>query len=148
MTYDEGPKGFITKWSWVSNDVLLGRAGITDDTGHEIIDVRLYVFHMKERALARLDLSALNLPDTAGIQIAGIGEDMKHLRLRSGDRSFAVKADLTAPPRLRANSRQTPGPNAQEIGQLPTGKDASHTPPLTSTPFAGDLARKTWTGFV
>lgn len=110
VTYDEGLKGFITKWSWAGNDVLVGRVGITDETGHESIEGRLYVFHMKEQALARLDLSALNLSDTTGIEIIGIGDDLEHLRIRLGDRDFAVKADLKSPPKLLAKPDPAPAP--------------------------------------
>jgi hypothetical protein len=111
VTYDEGPKGFITKWSWAGRDVLVGRSGITDERGHELIEARLYAFHLKEQALARLDLSALNLPeDTAGLEIAGIGEDIEHLRIRLGDRDFAVKADLKSPPKRLAAAKSLPNP--------------------------------------
>ncbi|MBB5353742.1 hypothetical protein HNR46_004003 [Haloferula luteola] len=117
VTYDDGLKGFITRWSWAGNDVLVGHAEITDGAGDEIIEERIYVFHMQEQALARLDLSALNLSDTASLEIASIGEDLEHLRVRLGDREFAVKADLKSPPRLLERPDPAPTSNMQAIGQ-------------------------------
>ncbi|MCB1097916.1 MAG: hypothetical protein KDN22_20255 [Verrucomicrobiae bacterium] len=119
VTYDEGLKGFITGWSWAGNDVLVGRAEITDETGDEIIEGRLYVFHMGERALARLDLSALNLSDNAGLEVASIGENLEHLRVRVGDREFAVKADLKSPLKVLAKPNPTPAPEMQPTAQSP-----------------------------
>ena len=90
-----------------------------DVTGHDMVEGRLYAFHLKEQALARLDLSALDLPDATEIEIASIGEDLKHLRIRLGDREFAVKADLKSPPRLLAKPESEPIPEADSITQLP-----------------------------
>ena len=144
VTYDEGLKGFITGWSWAGNDVLVGRAEITDETGHEIIEGRIYVFHMKEQALARLDLSALNLPDTAGIEIASIGDDLEHLRIRLGDRDFAVKADLKSPPRLLAESDPAPASNMQTIEQPPVPKKPINQKPNLPTPSEEPALSTRW----
>lgn len=135
VTYDEGHKGFITKWSWAGSDMLVGRSGITDERGHDLIEVRFYLFHLKEQALARLDLSALKLPEeTAGLEIASIGHDLEHLRIRLGDREFVVKADLRSPPRLLPKPDSAPTPKTQPIGQPPAPKKASETKPTPTTP--------------
>ncbi len=98
VTYDEGAKGFITKWSWAGNNALIGRSGITDERGHELLEVRFYLFHLKEKTLARLDLSELKLPeDIAGIEIVSIGDDLEHMRIRLGESVFTVKTDLKSP---------------------------------------------------
>jgi hypothetical protein len=102
VTYEEGLKGFITRWSWVGDDVMIGHSEIVDETGHEILENRIYVFYLKEQALARLDLNALNLKDSYGIEITSIGHDLKHIRMRLGGGEFTVKADLQSPPRLLA----------------------------------------------
>ncbi len=134
ITYDDGPKGFITKWSWAGDNLLVGRAEITDDAGHEILEGRLYVFYLKERALARLDLSSLDLPDKAGIEVVGIADDLGHLRIRSGGRDWAVKADLKSPPRLVAKADQGPTPETSSITQPREATRAPGTSPSLSTP--------------
>ena len=85
---------------------------------------------MKDQALARLDLSSLNLPDTAGIEIASIGEDLEHLRIRLGDREFAVKANLKSPPRLVAKPDSQPVPGTQSNAQPP---EPTKSPEATPT---------------
>ncbi|GEM_PF-1128487 len=133
VTYDEGEKGWILGWSWAGDGALVGRGVILDETGHDMIEGRLYAFHLKEQALARLDLSALDLSDTDEIEIASIGEDLKHLRIRLGDREFAVKADLKSPPRLLTGSDPAPASNIQAIEQPPALKKAPDTQPRPST---------------
>jgi len=146
VTYDDGPKGLITKWSWAGNDVMIGRSGITDERGHELLEVRFYLYHLKEQALARLDLTALKLPDDiAGLEITGIGHDLEHLQIRLGDREFAVKADLKSPPRLLAKPDRASRPEteAKLIGELHKPKmlnQKMQTPtanqePTSSTPW-------------
>jgi hypothetical protein len=108
VTYDDRLKGFITGWSWVSNEALLGIAEITDERGHELIENRLYLFHLKEQALARLDLSALKLTDDdANIEIVSIGEDLEHLRILAGDRELTLKANLKSPTTLHSEDTET-----------------------------------------
>lgn len=135
VTFDDGPKGFISRWSWASNEVLIGLGEITDERGHELLEVRFYLFHLKEQALARLDLNALKLSeDLAGLEIAGIGRDLEHLQIRLGDRVFAVKADLKLPPKLLPKPDSAPTPNTQSIAQPPTPKIAQESQPTKSTP--------------
>jgi hypothetical protein len=145
VTFDDGPKGFISRWSWASDEVLIGSGEVTDERGHELLEVRFYLFHLKEQALTRLDLSALKLPDdTAGLEIAGIGRDLEHLQIRLGDREFAVKADLKSPPRLLKKPDTAPIPKTQSIAQPPALKKVPEsktapTPseePASSTPWS------------
>ncbi len=98
VTYDPGLKGFITRWVWAGDDVLLGKSTITDDRGHDILELRLYVFHRAEGILSRLDLSALDLPEGEIFEVLGIGSDLNHLRISTGGKEFTVKADLATPP--------------------------------------------------
>lgn len=108
VTYDDGLKGFITSWSWVGNEAVLGIAEITDERGHELIETRLYLFHLKEQALARLDLSALKLTEEdANIEIVSIGEDLEHLRILAGDRELTLKANLKSPTKLASRDPET-----------------------------------------
>jgi hypothetical protein len=145
VTYDEGEKGFILGWSWAGDDVLVGRTSITDYGGHETIERRLYVFHLEERALARLDLRALKLTDSDFIEIAGIGTDLKHLKLLVNEREFSVKADLEAPPVIigQPTSRKETGsdsmnvPNVPPESGAPRGQDttAQDSSPTSSIPW-------------
>ena len=98
VTYDPGLKGFITGWSWAGNDVLLGRSTITDDGGHDIIEKRIYAFHMKDRILSRFDVSALGLPEGEIFDVSGVGSDLNHLKLSVNGKEFRVKANLATPP--------------------------------------------------
>lgn len=108
ITYDDGLKGFITGWSWASNDVLVGSSEIADERGHELIESRLYVFHLKEMALARIDISSLKIPNSNSIEIISVGSDLQHLKLRIGDEVMLVKADLkSAPKPLSASQPMT-----------------------------------------
>ena len=124
VTYDEGLKGWILGWSWAGSDVLVGRGLILDESGHEVIEGRLYVFYLREKALARLDLSALNLPDDAVTEVASIGEDLEHLKIRLGDRELAVKADLKSPPRLLVDSDSAPASRAGSIEKTPAQEES------------------------
>ncbi len=99
VTYDVGPKGYITGWSWADDATLLGEAEIDSEKG-EFIERRIYVFHMKESALSRLDVSALNLATTEGLTVTEIGTELGNLRLSIGDAAFTVSADLKSPPKL------------------------------------------------
>lgn len=146
VTYDEGLKGFVTKWSWVSDDILLGHGEITDERGHELVENRLYLFHLEEQALVRLDLSRLDLPkDTAGLEVAGIGNDLRHLLIRLGDREFVVKADLESPPiiigkpavRKEINERTSDSPGTSPATGARRKQDTSDqaSPPKPSIPW-------------
>lgn len=145
VTYDEGEKGFILGWSWAGDDVLVGRTSITDFGGDETIERRLYVFHLEEQALARLDLSALGLVNEDFIEIAGIGKDLKHLQLRVNDREFSVKADLEAAPVIigKPASRKEADSEGMDAPDVPLGAGAQRgqdttahdSPPESSIPW-------------
>ncbi len=148
VTYDEGPKGFISRWSWAGNEVLVGSGEIVDERGHELLEVRFYLFHLKEQALARLDLSALKLPDdTAGLEIASIGHDLKHLKIRLSDREFTVKADLKSPPSLLSKPDSAPRPETKPIRDLQEPKKATQKVP-TSTANQEPIASTPWSVIV
>ncbi len=142
VTYDPGPKGFITRWSWIGNNTLLGKSTITDDTGHEIVEMRLYVFHMRERILSWLDLSALNLPADEVFNVLGVGDDLSHLKILANDgKAFTVKADLATPPEPmgvgRAGSSAPGSPERRpplSVRTHPPGEPNpnGHTPARTS----------------
>ncbi|HEY1080847.1 MAG TPA: hypothetical protein VGE29_01210 [Prosthecobacter sp.] len=99
-TYDTGIKGYLRGWSWADDQTLIARAEITDDTGHEIIENRIYVYHMKERVLSRLDLSALKLTETDGMEVMGIGEGLNRLKLSIGNTLMIMDADLKSSPKI------------------------------------------------
>jgi hypothetical protein len=97
VTYDAGRKGYLRGWSWVDHQTLIGYAEIDDDAGHEILETRIYVYHIKESTLSRLDLSALNQPANALVEVTKIGRDSDHLLMNVGDGQFMVVADLRPP---------------------------------------------------
>ena len=136
VTYDAGPKGFITGWSWIDNQTVFGRAEIDDDTGNETIECRIYVYHMKERVLSRLDWSALKLPSTDGIEVTKVGSDLNHLIIAVGGKDFTVKADLRSPPSIESHDNNAvplkphnPVPQSQPPNTLdPTPAVSSEQP--------------------
>jgi hypothetical protein len=144
VTYDAGLKGYLREWSWADDQTLVARAEITDEAGHEIIENRIYVFHMKERALSRLDLSALKLTDTDGIEVIGIGSDLSQLKLSVGNAFVIAKADLKSPPRIDQKETNAPtappvAPNRQEPNApeaKPTTPPTPNEEPTTSTPWS------------
>ena len=106
LTYDAGPKGFITGWSWADNNTLIGEAEIDNEKG-EFIEKRIYIFYAKESILSRLDINDLGLPTTEGLTVTKVATDLTGLRLSLGDADFAVKADLNSlPPPAK---RELPG---------------------------------------
>ncbi len=115
VTYDPGPKGFITGWSWAGDNTVIGKAEITDYQGHDILEMRIYVFHLKERMLSRLDMSALGLPDATRFEVLGIGSDLNHLKISVDGEEFTVKADLETPPEPMNTARaRSAGPGSPE----------------------------------
>jgi hypothetical protein len=95
VTYDPGQKGFITGWSWISDDILVGTAEITDERGHELLESRLYLYHLKKQLLTRLDMSELKLPEGAEVmEIISPSSDLEYLRIRLGENILTVKADI------------------------------------------------------
>jgi hypothetical protein len=132
VTYDEGLKGYLRGWSWADDQTLVARAEITDEAGHEIIENRIYVFHMKEATLSRLDLSALKLTDTDGIEVIGFGSDLSQLKLSVGNAFVIAKADLKSPPKI--NQKETNAPTAPLVAlnrQEPNASEAKPTTPPT-----------------
>jgi hypothetical protein len=126
ITYDAGPKGIITEWGWAGNDILAGTASITDDTGHELVDTRIYLFYLKEQALARLDISALPSKPPSALEVVSFGEDLQHLRIKWGGELFSLKADLAAPPKLitSTNSPLNSAPKANPLQDSSTAANA------------------------
>jgi hypothetical protein len=100
VTYDDGRKGYLYGWSWADDQTLVARAEIIDEAGHEILENRIYVFHLKQSVLSRLDLSALSLADTDVIEVIGIGKDLSQLKLSAGNTVVIAKADLKSPPKI------------------------------------------------
>ena len=133
VTYDTGMKGYITGWSWADNKTLLGRSTITDETGDEIVENRIYVFHMKERALSRLDLSALNLPSTDGLELTKVGSDLNHLKIIVGDSEFTVKADLKSPPKIDKQQADVPKTTAPLVTPKQPAPKAPKAKPTTAS---------------
>jgi hypothetical protein len=141
VTYDSGLKGYITGWSWADNKTLIARSEITDETGHEIVENRIYVFHMKERALSRLDLSALNLPTTDGLEVTKVGSDLNHLKIIVGNSEFTVKADLKSPPKIEKQETDAPKTTAP----LPAPKQpAPKTPEAKAVTTSEEPASTSW----
>lgn len=141
VTYDEGPKGYLREWSWADDQTLVARAEITDEAGHEIIENRIYVFHMKERVLSRLDLNALNLPTTDGLEITKVGSDLNHLKIIVGNSEFTVKADLKSPLKIEMSETRAPKKTAspavhnQSAPTTPEMKAVTTSEkPISSTP--------------
>lgn len=100
VTYDEGPKGFITGWSWADDTTLIGEALIMHEK--QFIEHRLYVFHSKQKVLSRLDLSPLNLPINiaARLIVTEASHDLQSLKLAALGSVMTVSADLKSPPKL------------------------------------------------
>lgn len=145
VTYDDGNKGFITKWSWAGNDALIGRSGITDERGHELLEVRFYLFHLKEQVLTRLDLSELKLPeDRAGMEIASISNDLEHLRIRLGESVFSVKVDLKSPPKPLPKTNTPHESKTQNDDQVtsPDGKSNTQSSVNENTPKEEQLTKR------
>lgn len=98
VTYDAGPKGFISGWSWAGNHVLVGEAEVNNEKG-EFIEKRIYIFNVKEKTLSRLDVSAVNLSSTEGLTVTKVSSDLNGMCLSLGDADFAVMANLKSPPK-------------------------------------------------
>ncbi len=99
VTYDEGPKWFISRWFWASNDVLLGYSSIEDEKGYDVLENRLYAFNTRTSSLARLDLSAFDTENV--LDVVSVGKDLSELVLYVGEgNTLRVKADLKLPHKL------------------------------------------------
>lgn len=111
ITYDPGSKGYLRGWSWVDDQTLVGNSEITDDEGHEVLENRIYVFHLKDKVLRRLDLKGLHLGNAKSLQIEEIGNDLKHLKVLIGGRKVILNADLASlvSAELKPSSRQAIG---------------------------------------
>lgn len=140
VTHDTGPKGFILGWSWADGETLVGSSEITDDSGLETLEKRIYVFQLKTRTLRRLNFSALNLPTTEHLKITRIGTDLRHLKVRIGEEEITLKDDLKSVPQsgggLEVESREasSPGipPEQEESGSPASDARKVHPdhPPL------------------
>jgi hypothetical protein len=141
VTYDAGRKGYLRGWSWADDQTLIGYAEIDDDAGHEVLESRIYVFHMKERVLSRLDLSALNLPTGAWVEVNKVGSDLNHLKIIVGNSEFTVKADLKSPPRIEkpeTDASKTTAPLVtpkQSAQKAPEAKPVTPSEEPASTPW-------------
>lgn len=147
VTYDAGRKGYLRGWSWADGQTLIAKSEITDDAGDEIVENRIYVFHMKERVLSRLDLSALNLPTTDGLEVSRIGSDLGQLSIMTDNKEFTVKADLKSPPKIEKREVNAPKTVAPLINQNQSSLKASGVKTAetseesaTSTPWLAALA--------
>jgi len=139
VTYDAGRKGYLRGWSWADDQTLIGYAEIDDDAGHEVLESRIYVFHMMERALSRLDLSALNLPTGAWVEFTKVGSDLNHLKIIVGNSELTVKADLKSPPKIERQqvdvpetttpfaAPKQPAPKAPEAKAVTTSEEPAST---------------------
>jgi hypothetical protein len=107
VTYDAGPKGYITCWSWADNKTLVGEAEIDTEKG-EFIERRIYVFHVNESTLSRLDLNALNLQTTEGLTVSKVGLELDRLRISVGSNEFTVNADLKSSPKIEKPETHVP----------------------------------------
>ena len=137
VTYDGGSKGFITGWSWADNQTLIGNAEIDTEQG-EFIERRIYVFHVKESALSRLDLSALNLPTTEGLRVSKVGHELDRLSISVGNSEFTVKADLKSPPKIEKKEADSPtaAPHVEPTQQASKAPGAKPTVPAPSEEHA------------
>lgn len=140
VTYDAGDKGFIRGWSWANDQVLTATADITDETGDMVIENRVYVFHMKEKILSRLDLSALGIAKTDFIEVVGFWNDL--LKISVGDTFVIAKADLKTPPRIEKQEIELPA-TAQLVEPK---RQASKAPEkkLTSSPGGEPTSTTPW----
>lgn len=144
VTYDAGPKGFISCWSWADSNTLIGEAEIDTEKG-EFIERRIYVFHVDEGVMSRLDISALNQPSTEGLTVSKVGVAMNRLVLSVGGSEFAVNADLKTTPKIiskpvfrkEADSVSTNEPNASPKPVASPGQNttAQDSPPAPSIPW-------------
>ncbi len=142
VTYDPGLKGFITGWSWAGTNTLVGISEITDYEGHEVLENRIYVFHMKERVMSRLDMSALNLPKDEAFEVLGVGDDLNHLKILMNGKEFTVKADLETPPEpMRIGRVRLSGHGSPE--RRPPLPGRTH-PPGEPNPDGHTPARTPW----
>jgi hypothetical protein len=123
VTYDSGPKGYITCWSWADDKTLIGEAEIDTEQG-EFIERRIYVFHLNESVLSRLDVSALNLSTTEGLTVSKVGRELDRLRISVGNSEFTVKADLKTPPKIEKLETDVPKATAS----LATSKQSTPKP--------------------
>ncbi len=142
VTYDPGPKGFITRWSWGSDNALIGLSEITDVKGHEVIENRIYVFFTLERVLSRFDLDRLGLQSMDGLKMSGVGNDLEHVKFSVQGKEFIVKADLKTPPEpMRIGRAGSSAPGSPE--RRPPLSVRTH-PPGEPNPDGHTPARTPW----
>jgi len=110
VTYDTTERGWISNWSWIDNETLMGEAEITDRFGHITLESRIYLYNVKTKILAQLDLSAFRKTHPDGVSIAGIGKDLNSLQFGTGEAAFKAKADMRSPLKVRKSKSPTPAP--------------------------------------
>jgi hypothetical protein len=143
VTYDAGPKGFITGWSWADNNTLIGEAEIDNEKG-EFLEKRIYIFHAKQSTLSRLDVSDLDLPTTEGLTVTNVAADLSGLKLSIGNSTFAVSVDLNSVPQpvelqkdRTQNSVSVPESHPAPKQAAETGpKPPQSNEPASSTPWS------------
>ncbi len=146
VTYDEGPKWFISNWVWASNDVLLGFSDIEDEKGYEILETRFYAFHIGTSSLARLDLSRLrNGPHAPMFELVSVGKDLSELVISMEGEDYTtktvrVKADLKSPHKLIQAQKtiKEPVPGTSSLLSLSLAGNQNRSPgsrPSSGNPF-------------
>ncbi|HEX2747468.1 MAG TPA: hypothetical protein VHM91_05655, partial [Verrucomicrobiales bacterium] len=115
VTYDDGPKGFISSWSWADNETLIGISDIDNERG-EFMETRSYVFRPRERVLRRLDFSGLNLETTEGLQISRVDTASHGVVITIGQNQFTARADLNAPMSIQPGKDHPPKPKGVKGG--------------------------------
>ena len=135
ITYDEGLKGFISRWYWASDEVLIGYAEILDEQMHELVESRLYAFQLDSQSLARLDLSALNLnqDDPPFVEVVSVGKDLSQLVLDVGGTRVLTKADLKSPHKILKGNAEAK--RSERTEPTKTGVKSS---PVTSSPKSSE----------
>ncbi len=144
VTYDAGRKGYLRGWSWADNQTLVGYAEIDDDTGHEIVECRIYVYHMNARVLSRLDLSALHLPARAWLEVTKVGSDLNHLKIIVGDSEFTVKADLKTSPKIEKKETDVPKTTAPLATPKQSAPKAPEAKPATTSEEPASTSWLVW----
>jgi len=111
VTYGSSLRGQLFGWCWVSDDVLVGNAVLENQDSGEYEGIQIYVYHVEEKVLSRLNLESLNLSDLEGLEIVQIESETSRIQFRIGDESFTVKAGLKMPSKLLPEQRQEERPS-------------------------------------
>ena len=136
VTYDEGIKGYLRGWSWVDDKTLVAQSEIMDESAHDIIESRIYVFYTKEKTLTRLDISALKINKSEGIEVVGFANDLNHIKLYIGGKLVVAKADLKSPPEIdviKTDPEKALDPFVDVKRVQPTPPEPKSTPTTTTS---------------